>query len=526
MKGVKVWTAAMLFALFTTGCNVQDLLGQVPEDGSNGDLIEQIAGVDVTEGSDVAPIDGDKFSGVGGTDLTTDEARMSARDSLADGLTNAMQKAAGSVDSVVTMIDGGSSTPDTSSAAAKLLMQQKDAVGALSKAMGKLAGRETAATANDGSVAGAVIYIFDSVFVVEDHNENVITYKMDQSVCNDDTGCMAVMDKVRVVQTMFADDTGVLVLRYDNFKPIALGYSPDEWFLQADLGQIKSAVDALSVAANLSDVDKPQLPSTMEGLVRLTLAQPAVDQMEANLGVIAPVRVIETGEVDLSVGVGKLLHVAVNDTAKTLSAKVNVGAVDATFADYSEEYNDLTMTYDEIKHMMAFSISKITGELVVDGTAQEIRVNGLSIGTGIQVKADNEPLIDITAADIAGVASITNKTIETTNAIDVKVVYNHVAGFNDGDFEGQTADFGSIQVTADAATMVEMTSIPVDVTETDSYGTTYTYTEDHTVIKVLAGQMSILGAGVLDADVTLAVDTCHDMDVDGPPALVECPLVP
>jgi len=492
-------------------------------------LFGEIAGDDISGGDDIAPVEEHKFEeATAEVTFTLGDARSNAKDSITSGLVPALEKMIKHLDSVEDFIGN----EDSSENSDNVMKAQKNAIHSLSKALGKISNRndhDDDASSEGEEIQELVDTIFDSVLVIHDRQDNVVIYKIDKSVCNDDEtdlpdpGCIDLIKDIRVIQKLASADAGLIALKYESFKPIALGYSPNEWFIQTNLAEIKGTVDAITSKLNLSADEQPPLPSTLKGVLRIGLKNIDADSSSAVFGVLEPVRVIQPGEVDLAIGKGKILDVHVNEATQKFTARIDAKAVDAMFhEDEEDDYGTPTGVTTKI----AFAIAHVTGELVIDGSADTISVNGLNIGDNdFVVRANDEEMLRVSMKEINGVLTTgteatdisegTNDALSISSALDVKLTNSHVVGVNDDEFEaGETSN--SFHVTAPASTEVELSEIEV-------IGDGSTIAETHGVIEVISGgPVNIIVTGDDAGTAELLEGFCYDMDAEDGPEEITC----
>ncbi len=490
-------------------------------------LFGEIAGDDISAGNDVAPVDEKKFEEQSApVNVTENDAHDNAHQSLKTGLIPAVRKMLDHLDAVDGFLEDESSSEAAVTNSNPTMKAQGEAIHSLSKALAKISKRSShdnnsEDTPIDVELSEFVDDFFLDLLTFHRKDGNIIIYKVSTKVCEDETdysidpGCEKLVNKIRVIQKLNSSNSGLIALKYEDFKPIAVGYSPDEWFIQTNLAEVKGVVDAITSAASIPKDEQLSLPSTFKGVIRVTLKNIDADSMSAALGILEPIRVIEPGEVDVKVGKGRLIKISVDEAAQTFNAKISSGALEAMFIETDED--------TDIETKMAFAISSITGEMVIDGTADTISINGLQLGSGgFVAKANGQEMMRVTASDVNAIVSLgdkeqeTNDIIQVTTALDVKLVYNLVEGVNDDEFAiGFVSN--SIHVTAPAATEVEMSEIEITEEGTSNIDT-------HEVIKVIAGgPVNLVVTGEDAANINLELDTCYDMDVDGPPEVVTCP---
>jgi len=520
MSRLKLLIMVIAVTFSITACQQEDL-------DKAQSLFGEIAGDDISAGDDVAPIAEEKFEEQSSpVEVTENDAHNNAHQSLKTGLIPAIKKMVDHLDAVDGFLEDESSSESDVTNSNPTMKAQGEAIHSLSKTLSKITSRSTDDNnSTDTSIDEDLTEIVDDFFLdlLTFHRKdgNVIVYTVSSQVCEDETdnsidlGCVKLINKIRVIQKLNSTNSGLIALKYEEFKPIAVGYSPDEWFIQTNLAEVKGVVDAITNAASIPEDEQLSLPSTFKGVIRVTLKNIDSNSMSAALGVLEPVRVIEPGEVDVKVGKGRLVKISVDETAQTFNAKVSSGALEAMFIETDDDTN--------LETKMAFAISSITGELVIDGTADTISVNGLQLGTGgFVAKANGQEMMRVTASEVNAMVTLgdeveeTNDTIEVTTALDVKLVHNLVIGVNDDEF-ATGFDSNSLHVTAPAATEVEITEIEIPEEGTSNIDT-------HEVMKVIAGgPVNLVVTGEDAANINLELDTCYDMDVDGPPEVVTCP---
>ncbi|MDH5216864.1 MAG: hypothetical protein OEX19_04160, partial [Gammaproteobacteria bacterium] len=230
MKDMKIIALAMILAMSMSACELEELLGGVTPE-------EIVAGDDVSAGSDIVAVDGEKFEAASDpVDIDSASALTNARNNLANKMGSAALHMVDGADTVFSMIDGGESTVDEGTD--PILKMLKGA----GKAMSKVSGR---AVEDDPLSLGSGIDNIIPHLEEAKRDGNTIVWKIKSTsvatFCthdewNEATGaeesvsdaaCVTLTQNARLVQKLATADSGVFVLKYNDLKPIGFGYSPD-----------------------------------------------------------------------------------------------------------------------------------------------------------------------------------------------------------------------------------------------------------------------------------------------------------
>jgi len=535
MRDMKIITLAMILAMSMSACQLEELLGGVTPE-------EIVAGDDVSAGSDIVEVDGAKFEAASDpVDIDSASALTNARNNLADKMGSAAKHMVGGAETVFTMLEGDSGDP-----IAKMLK------GAGS-AMTKISGREEV-----GDPLGIGSDIDNIIPHLEEakRDGNTIVWKIKSTsvatFCthdewNEATGaeesvsdaaCVTLTQNARLVQKLATADSGVFVLKYNDLKPIGFGYSPDEWYVQGNLKAFRDMVVDVETIANVSEEDSMRLPAKMNGVVRMGLKDLGTGKFGAGAGIIEDIVVTDASTgTDINVGKSRLLQVDVDTAVNTVKVTLNVAAVDILVEDTWKESDwngsDYVL-YDKVS-TFSLAMSKLTGEIVIDGTtgSESITATNVSlggVGNALTVKdswnrLDNANMgNDLTVIELPKDINIKVTPapgrdaphIVATTDLEVKINNSHKWNYSETDF-GDEAE--ALHVTAPAGTAVEL--YEVDRTPEGSF-----YPEYHSALAVEAGgPVTIVHSenGGADESVVFEVSKCYDMDQDdAPPAEMDC----
>lgn len=174
-----------------------------------------------------------------------------------------------------------------------------------------------------------------------DNLDELLADSSDDSTDTDDTSsaiedCVDLYKHVTVVLTILGDEQGTLVIKYDSFNFLTIGYKTDETYAEIDLAQLKSIIEAI---ATLDDqAEDPDLPSVFEGVIRLTSTVLGTDNGKITLSIEQDINVVDdtddTTESDTSISVAatpKVIELTANATDNTASVEVALASINAIF---------------------------------------------------------------------------------------------------------------------------------------------------------------------------------------------------
>ncbi|MDH5547701.1 MAG: hypothetical protein OEZ43_19155 [Gammaproteobacteria bacterium] len=334
---------------------------------------------------DIAKVDESKFAASAVTiDMTTADVKLAIKNSLKKGLN----------DGIYRMSEGATSSSGSISLALKSRsIQNKPAYKALTSpqmkrflensVMRKVTGRYNEfkmfprASADD-ELEAAIDQLFDDVLDAGVKDGNTVTYRIQESVCDDtDTAedkadCLEAREHLSLVIVLNSENAGILSLKYDTFVPLSVGYSSDEWFVQISLTDIAATAKQLETdlaltAEEVADID---LPDTFKGAVRMSMQVPDANTVKTAFGIIEAIDIDDTDSYGtktfLDIAVAEVLNVSVNTATRELS----VGTAMNAFTLLLHEVGEQNSTTD-----YKWGFSGITGTVSVDVENEVITVS-------------------------------------------------------------------------------------------------------------------------------------------------------
>ena len=148
--------------------------------------------------------------------------------------------------------------------------------------------------------------------------------------------CVDLYSHVTVVLTILGEEEGTLAINYDSFNLITIGYNTSETYVDIDLAQLKSIIEA--IGASQDPPEDAGLPSVFEGVIRLTSAVLGTNHGKLTLSIEQAINIAEeatdSNPNETSVlleAAPKVLELIANANDKTASVEVALAAIKVLF---------------------------------------------------------------------------------------------------------------------------------------------------------------------------------------------------
>lgn len=265
---------------------------------------------------------------------------------------------------------------------------------------------------------------------------NTISYTLKgDTVCSAEEGlsqeeitqCLALLENLSFEQNLTSETSGTVAIVYNALMPITLGYAATEVYVEADLGATKTVLEQLEPL--MSDTDDPlELPDTMTGKVRLTLAM-AADQSTATvkMGITQALEFIgdlNGSSVEMSMAQApNLLSFSITQAAVEFSMDLNTMSLTMTTED--------TSTTPSTTEVMEISTSGMTANITTDDNGNLVMTNtGIDGALSIKVGEDTDNLVEMVnvTLDKFGATITPNGLITFDSAFDMTATLTDVNG--------------------------------------------------------------------------------------------------
>ncbi|MDH5546089.1 MAG: hypothetical protein OEZ43_10875 [Gammaproteobacteria bacterium] len=320
----------------------------------------------------------------------------------------------------------------------------------------------------EDELADAIDMLFDEILDAGVKDGNTVTYSLQDSVCDDISdeddlaACEELQKHVFVDIVLNSDTSGVIKLRYDDYAPMAFGYSQDEWYYEVNLSVIKALAEQIQEDFDLSqdEIDALELPEKLSGSFRVTLALPAENKVRMAFGITNDIDVIFS---DSSGSSSEKITFFVA-TAEVVSLTVDIEDTDSDLViDLHRTEFSYAETNENKTESVKFAMAGVTGTFSgkIDGdtlVATNVGLRGQPVTFDINgqravtIEADT---IDITAGESEDKFSIT-----LDKALSAKVTVKNVNGefayeiFSNADNPRDPNLSASFSVTAPAGTVL------------------------------------------------------------------------
>ena len=275
--------------------------------------------------------------------ITDDEAKSAATRLISQNFNTSI--------TTISDVTSNSSAVDTIASSLGLDLASLDASTASVRAV-----RET----DDSTTAAVEQQLIDALDAMIDNgirNGATITYDPDEeALCNDamlgllpDTvglidedelsssevleACQDFYKDITVELTILGEESGTLVIKMYGFTLLTIGYSVDESYAELDLAQIKSIIEAVDNDQGLAE--DPDLPGTMEGVVRLTNTVLGTDHTRMTLSFEESINIVDdSGDKETSVQLAstdRVIELEANANDNTASFEMSLATIEALY---------------------------------------------------------------------------------------------------------------------------------------------------------------------------------------------------
>ncbi len=345
-----------------------------------------------------------------------------------------------------------------------------------------------------------------------DQNKNVYTFDPNEAqVCSNPAGtdiaetstaeeianCQAILSHITFIVTVTKIENkevtaATTLFKYDDAIFAKTGFSETSGYYEILLAGIRSlllGVNEISMAE-----DKIDIPTTMEGSVRIAFTAPTETSGSFKVSIPAAIKLISstTGEetkIEIA-ATDQLFSLAANSDTNTMEAVVSLNALNVLMTEKSESGSNFPVQ---------LTLSALTGKAAVTQNGDQLRIVGLS-AEGVKLKIDNLDAMSLNLKPLDALidASGTKSTITLSKLLDFSLSQTNIRHYFESD--ALTTDTLGINVKADN-------------------GTTLTeYADD--VMQVVTGNLSIKVSGIEDAfEVDASTGNCLSSSFE----LIECP---
>ncbi len=415
---------------------------------------------------------------------------------------------------------------------------------------GSLSARE-----GQGSLSDEVDEFFAKYMIVEDKTGNTVSYKFDPAIC-DDSGnvdevqtCKDIIENITIVQTLASDSAGTIVLKYGDFTPLILGYSPDEWYLETNLADLKFAILKLQVDIDVPANEKVEFPEVFEGVVRASISLPAEDQLSLSYGVLTDVTInglMDERTLDIYVARSRIIVITADFATENLTVETGLAEFrfiadnqnDAYYKNYFEirlAGFDSKLVFVEGKLDMDFDIGvfsfifdeedvaeeqKTKTEISMDGFTADISITEEQLvakNFGIKnddfsILLDDKKLFSLDFPKVDFTVDLTNDNFSSQSDVDISVDVVNVNGEFAKDIFKDEADPTDETLAANVSV-----SLPS--------GSLISIIKNGDILKVVEGGPFLIqgSGGNLEGGLTVEVGECFTSPEDNFPQLVDCP---
>ncbi len=185
--------------------------------------------------------------------------------------------------------------------------------------------------------------------------------------------CKDLYKDVTIELTILGDESGVLAIKMYGFTLLTIGYSSDESYAELDLAQIKSIVDAVDAEQDLAE--DPDLPGTVEGVIRLTNTVLGTDHAKMTLSFEADIKIIDdSGDKETSILLGKtekVIELEANANDNTATFEMALATIEALFP--ADDDN-------EVEQQAELYVDGLTLKAELSSNGDEVVVTNVSLG--------------------------------------------------------------------------------------------------------------------------------------------------
>jgi len=221
------------------------------------------------------------------------------------------------------------------------------------------------ALCND-ALLGLVPDLVDQVNdLVDDADDLIGEGELDTSDAID--ACTDLLEDLTIVLTILGEESGILAIKMYDFTFLTIGYSTNESYAELDLAQMKSIIEA--IGDEQVPAEDPDLPSTFEGVIRLTNTILGTDHARVTLSFEESIKIVDDSE-DKETSIllskaAKVIEFEANANDNTASVEVALAAIEAFFPidDVNEEEQQAELSIDGLT--MKANLTSSGDQLVV-----------------------------------------------------------------------------------------------------------------------------------------------------------------
>ena len=345
-------------------------------------------------------------------------------------------------------------------------------------------------------------------FSTIDQNKNVYTFDPRESqVCSDPAGtstaediadCQTLMSHITFVVTVTKMDNNEVsaattLFKYDDTAFAKTGFNETSGYYEIML------LGARSLLLGINEISEPEdkidVPSTMQGSVRIAFTAPNETSGSLHVSVPTAIKVINNAtdkETQINIdATDKLFFLSANGDANTMEVEISLNALDVFTTDKDDSGTSFPLQ---------LVLSALTGKAVLTENGDKLLLTGLS-ADGVTLKIDNLDALLLSLKPFDALIDATGE--KTTLTLNKLLAFNFSQTNIRRYFSSDSATTDTLTVKADA-----------------DQGTTLTeYAED--LLKVVSGNVAIKVTGVEDAfEVNASAGNCINNKFD----VVECPV--
>ncbi len=345
-----------------------------------------------------------------------------------------------------------------------------------------------------------------------DQNKNVYSFDPNEAqVCSDPAGtsiadtstaeeianCQTILSHITFIVTVTKMENNEVtaattLFKYDDAIFAKTGFDKTSGYYEILLTGMRSlllGVNEISMAE-----DKIDIPTTMEGSVRVDFTAPTESRGSFKISIPTAVKLISniTGEekkVEIAT-TNQLFSLVANSDTNSMEAVVSLDALNVLMTEKAESGS---------RFPVELILSALTGKAMVTNNGDQLKIVGLS-AEGVKLKVDNLDAMRLNLKPLDALidSSGTKSTVTLSKLLDFSFNQTNIRHYFESN--GLTTDTLAVKVKADN-------------------GTTLTEYADN-VTQVVTGNLSIKVSGIPDAfEVDASTGNCFSNSFD----IIECP---
>ncbi len=345
-----------------------------------------------------------------------------------------------------------------------------------------------------------------------DQNKNVYSFDPNEAqVCSDPAGTgiaeTSTAEEIANCQTLLSHITFVVTVtkmenkevtaattlfKYDDAIFAKTGFDKTSGYYEILLPGMRSLL--LGVNEISMEEDKIDIPTTMEGSVRVAFTAPTENSGSFKISIPTAVKLISniTGEetkVELAT-TSQLFSLAANSDTNSMEAVVSLNALNVLMTEKAESGSSFPVE---------LALSALTGKAAVTNNGDQLKIVGLS-AEGVKLKVDKLEAMSLNLKPLDALidSSGTKSTITLSKLLDFSLSQTNIRHYFESD--GLTTDTLGVDIKADN-------------------GTTLTEYTDN-VVQLVTGNLSIKVSGIEEAfEVDASTGNCLSNSFE----VIECP---